>query len=86
MLGAVLALLLVSTLGPGSWRPTRRSHAGTMRIVVLSNRADLISAGDALVEIVLADGTDPGALQVEVAGATSPVRSPCAGQARWRGA
>jgi hypothetical protein len=39
-----------------------------VRIEVLSNRADLISGGDALVEVVLPDGADAGDLRVDVDG------------------
>ena len=35
--------------------------AAVPRIDVLSNRADLISGGDALVEVVLPRGVEPGA-------------------------
>ncbi|MGH2956560.1 MAG: DUF6351 family protein [Solirubrobacterales bacterium] len=40
--------------------------AEQVEIEVLSNRADLISAGDALVEVKLPDGTDPSAVNVSV--------------------
>ena len=40
----------------------------TMRINVLSNRADLISGGDALVEIVLPQGAKADSLAVDVGG------------------
>jgi hypothetical protein len=38
--------------------------AAAVQIEVLSNRADLISAGDALVEIELPAGTDPSGVVV----------------------
>lgn len=42
------------------------SQAGSdVRVLVLSNRADLVSGGDALVEIVLPDGADPAGLRVD---------------------
>lgn len=41
---------------------------GDIQILVLSNRADLISAGDALLEIVLPAGADASKLKVTVAG------------------
>ena len=44
------------------------SKAATMEIRVLSNRADLISSGDALVEIVLPDGASADGLRVDVGG------------------
>lgn len=62
---AVLALSLVlvpstaMAAGPGS---------AEVSIEVLSNRADLISGGDALVEILLNEGTDPARLRVTVNG------------------
>ena len=53
---AALALIgLVAMVLPGSGRA-----ASTLRVEVLSNRADLISGGDALVEIRFpAGGVDP---------------------------
>lgn len=42
--------------------------AAAVAIKVLSNRADLVSGGDALVEVVLPPGADAAALHVEVAG------------------
>ena len=45
---ALLAALLAVTPGPGSAVPEQR---GTVRIEVLSNRADLVSGGDVLVRI-----------------------------------
>ena len=42
------------------------SAAAATEIKVLSNRADLISAGDALVAVELPDGTDPATVQVFV--------------------
>ena len=45
--------------------------AGSDRVVeiqVLSNRADLLSGGDALVEIVLSDGATVSGLQVSLDG------------------
>ncbi|MGA9918253.1 MAG: DUF6351 family protein, partial [Paraburkholderia sp.] len=44
------------------------SQAGTPIIKVLSNRADLISGGDVLVEIDPPPGTNPTALHESVAG------------------
>ncbi len=44
------------------------SGGGTVAVRVLSNRPDLISAGDALVEVVLSPGADPSAVQVDVDG------------------
>ncbi|MGI9018506.1 MAG: DUF6351 family protein [Euzebya sp.] len=43
-------------------------QSGEVQIRVLSNRADLISGGDALVQIVLPDGVDPAAMAVDADG------------------
>ena len=47
------------------WAPAALA-ADSPEIEVLSNRADLISAGDALVAVKLPDGVDPGAVEVTV--------------------
>ena len=52
----------------GGGGKTAAAKAGTVGIVVLSNRADLISGGNALVEIVLPEGADAGTLAVDVDG------------------
>jgi hypothetical protein len=44
------------------------SAAGAPEIIVLSNRADLISGGDALVELKLPAGANPALLKVDVDG------------------
>jgi hypothetical protein len=49
--------------GPGS-----RSGGGGVEIKVLSNRADLVSGGDALVEVVLPTGVTVEGLRVDVDG------------------
>lgn len=49
-------------------RDTAPPGAGDLSIKVLSNRADLISAGDALVEIVLPAGAGPDGLSADVDG------------------
>lgn len=49
-------------------RSAERSAGATGEIRVLSNRADLISGGDALVEIVLAPETDPSGVRVDASG------------------
>ena len=59
---AVLALALVLAAAPASAAPRGPS------IQVLSNRADLISAGEALVAIDLPPGTDPAAVRVTLGG------------------
>jgi Tannase-like family of unknown function (DUF6351) len=45
-----------------------RGHGGIPRVVVLSNRADLISGGDALVRVVLPGRVDPSRVGVELNG------------------
>jgi hypothetical protein len=60
-LGMLVAIVLVTPL----------LLAGTTtqsEIKVLSNRADLISGGDALVEVVLPDGTDPATVVMDLDG------------------
>src|ERR1700687_327815 len=44
------------------------SHTDSVIIRTLSNRADLVSGGDALVEIVLPQGTSAAGLKVDVGG------------------
>lgn len=59
LLATVLVLLATMLLPPAD------AHAGAdVEIVVLSNRADLVSGGDALVEVVLPDGADPTGMVV----------------------
>ena len=47
-----------------SARPATKSAAPALKIDVISNRADLISAGDALVAVDVPDGVDPASVQV----------------------
>src|SRR5262245_60339056 len=49
-------------------RPGLAAPPEALQIVVLSNRADLISGGDALVEIVLPGGVSPSSVRVTVDG------------------
>lgn len=61
----VLAILLApvsGTAGEKASSPARRT--GKVRIEVLSNRADLISGGDAYIEILLPRGASPRGLSV----------------------
>lgn len=52
-----------------SWAATGTSRAPRpLQIVVLSNRADLISGGDALVRIIIPDGVDPSSVKVTLGG------------------
>ena len=61
--------LLVVLMVLGSTAVARASEPGEpLRIQVLSNRADLVSGGDALVEIVLPQDADPAAVTAEVDG------------------
>jgi hypothetical protein len=48
--------------------PSPSGAAGDVRLEVLSNRADLISGGDALVEVVLPANADPASVRLDVAG------------------
>jgi hypothetical protein len=63
--GILLVLIGVSLAGCAEWQ-TKRSGKPTIKVV--SNRADLVSGGDALVEIALPSGADPQRLHVDVDG------------------
>jgi len=75
-LGPAIGLVLLSTTVAGVEAPAAGTTAATemtsyaapaaLRIKVLSNRPDLISAGNALVEVVLPAGADPAKVQVTV--------------------
>jgi hypothetical protein len=77
-----LALVVFATLvaACGSSSPTSsggNSSSGDIEIRVLSNRADLISGGDALLDVVLPAGTDSSAVTMtlngdDVSGAFAP--------------
>ena len=64
----VAAFLVITTvagtLSAGAAAPARGAEA--LRVMTLSNRADLISGGDALVEVVVPDGVEPGEVTVAV--------------------
>src|SRR4051794_33696180 len=67
----VLCLLASPGLvGAGSGAPpsSAPSDVSLTEIKVLSNRADLISGGDALVQVVLPEGADPSKVRVDVDG------------------
>ena len=67
ILGGLLAAVLVGTL----LTPVALGQEATSRdteILVLSNRADLLSGGDAYVEVVLPDGADADQVVVDVDG------------------
>src|SRR6266511_5946041 len=72
---AVLAAVVVCALAamlPSAAVPAAGAKvpaaAAAMKINVLSNRADLISDGDALVRIVVPGGVDPSSVKVDVGG------------------
>lgn len=58
-LGLVLALAVTGAAG---------AQEGEVEILVHGNRADLLSGGDALLEVVLPAGADAATLQVDVDG------------------
>jgi hypothetical protein len=60
---------LVAGLVLGCFGAQTSSAAAATEIEVLSNRADLISAGDALVAVSLPDGVDPATVQMTLDGA-----------------
>src|SRR4051794_19541826 len=59
-----VAAVLAACLGAG----TAQAAGGVQGLEVLSNRADLISGGDALVSARLADGVNPATVRVDVDG------------------
>ena len=64
-----LRFALLSALVLAAVFPVTGSHAAVaLSIRTLSNRADLISGGDALVEVVLPKGADPNQTRVELNG------------------
>ena len=71
MCAAAAALAMVMTaIGAGSASAQASSlrPGGDVVIKVLSNRADLVSAGDALVEVLLPAGVDPSTPRIDVDG------------------
>src|SRR5213596_3197339 len=64
LLPAIVALVIAAVADA----PRLARAANGFDIKVLSNRADLISGGDALVEIVLPAGVDPASVRVDVDG------------------
>src|SRR5205085_8825879 len=64
-LASTLALALTAL---PSLAMVRAASAEPVAIKVLSNRADLVSGGDALVEVTLPAGSDPASLRVDVDG------------------
>ena len=63
-LTAALTILVLALTAVADAKPT----SSPLRIDVLSNRADLISAGDALVAVAYPDGTDPADIHVSLGG------------------
>lgn len=64
--GLLAAVMLATLLAPVALGQTE-APADT-EILVLSNRADLLSGGDAYLEVVLPEGADPGEVVVDVDG------------------
>ena len=61
-------LVFVPLAGSAAAHGKPHGKGGPAQILVLSNRADLISGGDALVEVVLPDKTDPASVKVTLNG------------------
>src|SRR5437763_348209 len=61
-----MLMLATTVLFGAAASPAAAAHHGVMRIEVLSNRADLISGGDALVAVDLPRGTRASSLRVTV--------------------
>ncbi len=85
--GLVLLVLTGTVLIPGASAQTfagvlspsaSGNNGGQPELVVLSNRADLVSGGDALVQVVLPNRVDPSTVQVTSTEKTSPRCLPCA--------
>jgi hypothetical protein len=64
----MLILGLVVAGGTGTYRAATTHSALPLQINVLSNRADLISGGDALVQIVIPTGVSPASVKVTLGG------------------
>ena len=64
---AVAAVLMCALLAPALAAAASKVKT-ELKINVLSNRADLISGGDALVQIAVPSGVDPNTIQVDVGG------------------
>ncbi|MBI2709170.1 MAG: hypothetical protein HYX34_05690 [Actinobacteria bacterium] len=63
----VLAAAL-ATAAPGAAPPPVSAATTTLAIKTLGNRADLVSGGDALTQVVLPAGTDPSTVRVSLNG------------------
>lgn len=64
----LLSLGLAVAGGSGAYRAATIPAALPLQINVLSNRADLISGGDALVQIVIPTGVSPSSVKVTLGG------------------
>src|SRR5688500_19871471 len=64
VVAAAAAALITVTSASAAAADRSNSH---LQILVLSNRADVLSGGDALVEVVLPAGTDASRLRVHLA-------------------
>jgi len=60
---AIATMLLIAAAAT-----SHANETGGLQVKVLSNRADLVSGGDALIEIVLPRDVDPAKVRVDVAG------------------
>ena len=67
-IAAVIALAVTIGMALAGANVARSAGEGISSIDVLSNRADLISGGDALVAVKLAAGTDPATVRVNLNG------------------
>jgi hypothetical protein len=67
-IGAAIALAITIGLALAGADVARSAGEGISSIDVLSNRADLVSGGDALVAVKLAAGTDPATVRVHLNG------------------
>jgi hypothetical protein len=65
---ASAAVLMCALLAPGVAAAATSKVKTELKINVLSNRADLISGGDALVQVVVPSGVDPNTVKVDVGG------------------
>jgi len=80
-----LAIATVVALALGGGGAAARAASGEVAIGVVSNRADLVSGGDALVRVTLPRSVRPSTVRVTAAVATSPPRSPCVRTGGTRG-
>src|SRR5580765_888335 len=67
-IAAVTALAVTIGLALAGANVARSAAEGISSIDVLSNRADLVSGGDALVAVKIAAGTDPATVRVNLNG------------------